>query len=100
MNEEQLEEFAAWCEIAMRCEGSLHGVFLRGGGTGICSLIYDVTGGRETRLRGALHRRMSDNGPPINAVSLPWWWPTTRAGWNARARFSWRMAAQVEEESQ
>lgn len=100
-----LDEFAAWCEVAMLCEsGEIDRIVWRtysGGWLRVAPIGYnnDVAGGlchlvrpiAKDRLRYHLRRL-----PALSCGHL--WWPQDRAGWDARAAFAWRMAAECEKE--
>jgi hypothetical protein len=97
MTAAQLDEFAAWCEMAMLCEGPLwtcsQGCCVALGdprADGLCDLID------ECEYEEVVGSRMERNRPP-GAPSF--WWPLTRKGWDARAAFCWRMAEMVEREA-
>ena len=88
-------EWNRWCVLAMLCEGPLNMDGLSVGlGGGLCRAVAEE---EEMITSGPAFRRLEANRPR-GALELDYWWPHTRAGWDARARFCWRMAAECEAE--
>jgi hypothetical protein len=88
------EEWNRWCEFAMLCEGPVDDTgHSRDLDDGLCWTLH--LAGIEHRdpmvLRLEAHR-------PHGSGELSYWWPHTRWGWDARARFCWMMAAEREAE--
>ena len=100
-----LDEHAAWCEMAMLCEGPFRPVVFglvpidhpSGPGDGLCVMVGRLYGnsgaGRNARLR------LLDHLPRLSYLDGRYSWSHTRRGWTSRARFCWRMAELCEAES-
>lgn len=96
------EEWSLWCVAAMLCEGPTKGGQLLteySSVPGLCALVAFVAFWSGAHAPAGMHARLSRHD---DERRTPWpesyWWPRTRAGWNARARFCWRRAAECEAE--
>lgn len=100
-DEALLDEYAAWCEIAMLCEsGELSSGYLVVGvyasslpnrTSGLCYLLDDFM-----EFADEMKDRMNRNKPPN--TGMLYWWPHTPEGWRARAKFAWRMSVECARE--
>lgn len=90
-NQQLLDEWDAWCELAMDCEGELFDGALRGQYLGICPMVK-----RYRSVVAKMGLRMRRHLPDLREHKC--YWSLTRAGWNARSRFCWRMAQECERE--